>query len=91
MFERLGHFIFRHRKAVILIWCLLLVVGAVLAPMAMDVLAPGSNHTNSGEAIDGYRVLEQEFGIRPAVLTVVFGRLAGHRGPRPAHYLPQHL
>ncbi len=72
MFERLGHFIFRHRKAVILVWCLLLIVGAVLAPMAMDVLAPGSNHTNSGEAIDGYRVLEQEFGIRPAVLTVVF-------------------
>jgi len=72
LFERLGHFVFRHRKAVILAWCGLLIVGAVLAPMAMDVLAPGSNHTNSGEAADGYRILEQEVGIRPAVLTVVF-------------------
>ena len=72
LFEQLGHFVFRHRKAVILSWCGLLIVGAVLAPMAMGVLVPGSNHTNSGEAANGYRILEQELGIRPSVLTVVF-------------------
>jgi len=63
---------FRHRRAVILIWCGLLIVGAVLAPMAMGVLSPGSNHTKSGEAVDGYGILEQELGIRPTMLTVVF-------------------
>ena len=72
LFEQLGHFVFRHRKAVLLIWCLLLIVGAVLGPMAMNALAPGSNHTASGEGADGYRILEQEFGIRPTILTIVF-------------------
>jgi RND superfamily putative drug exporter len=71
-FKSLGHFVFRHRKAVILTWCVLLIVGAVIGPMAMNALAPGSNHTSSGEAADGYRILEQELGIRPTVLSIVF-------------------
>gem|GEM_PF-531469 len=71
-FKSLGYFVFRHRRAVIYVWCALLVVGAVVGPMAMNALAPGSNHTTSGEAADGYRILEQEFGIRPTVLSIVF-------------------
>jgi len=35
LFERLGHFIFRHRRKVILIWCVLVILNAVLAPCAM--------------------------------------------------------
>jgi RND superfamily putative drug exporter len=72
LFERLGHFVFRHRRKVILSWCVLLIVGAVLAPMAMDVLRPGAQQTKSGEAVDGYGILEQELGIRPHIMTVVF-------------------
>jgi len=72
LFERLGHFVFRHRRAVILIWCVLLIFGAALAPMAMDALRPASSYTKSGEAVEGSRILEQELGIRPNILTIVF-------------------
>jgi len=40
--------------------------------MAMDVLLPGAGQTNSGEAADGSRILEKEFGIRPHMMTIVF-------------------
>ncbi|TEU03315.1 MAG: MMPL family transporter, partial [Dehalococcoidia bacterium] len=71
-FKRLGYVVFRHRRAVILVWCGLLIFGAVVAPMAMDVLNPSSSYTNSGEAVEGYKILEQELGIRPNLLAIVF-------------------
>jgi len=71
-FERLGHFVFRHRWAVIFTWLVLIILSAVLAIRVMSVLAPGAYYTTSGEAVDGYRILEQDLGIRPNMLTVVF-------------------
>ena len=35
LFEHLGHFVFRHRRAVIVNWCVLLSLNAVLAPGAI--------------------------------------------------------
>ncbi len=72
MFKRLGHFVFRHRWAVILIWLTIIILSAVLAPKAWSRLSAGAVFTGRGEAAEGCRILEQELGIRANTLVVVF-------------------
>jgi len=72
MFERLGHFAFRHRRAVIIAWLLIIVLSAVVAPKVSSRLAHGASDTSRGEAAEGSRILEQELGIRANTLVVVF-------------------
>jgi len=72
LFEQLGHFIFRHRRAVILIWLVFIIISAAAIPWISSILAHGVSSPTQGEAVDGGNILEQELGIRPNVLTVVF-------------------
>jgi len=71
LFERLGHFVFRHRRAVILAWVVIIIIGAVLASGVSGVLGYGGYFT-SGEADEGATILEEELGIRRNAMTVVF-------------------
>jgi RND superfamily putative drug exporter len=72
MFERLGHFVFKHRRAVIIVWLVVIVLSAVLAPKAWSRLAAGAVFTDRGDAAEGSRILEQELGIKANTLVVVF-------------------
>ena len=72
MFERLGHFVFKHRRAVIIAWLVVIVLSALVAPKVSSRLAPGAVNPTRGEAADGYRILDQELGIRTNTLVVVF-------------------
>jgi len=71
-FERLGHFVFRHRKAVMLASLIIIIASGVAATMASSVLSHGAFMSTSGEAVEGYEILEQELGIRSNFLVVVF-------------------
>ena len=70
--ERLGHFVFRHRKAVMLAWLIIIIASGVAATMVSSVLSHGAYMPTSGEAVEGSQILEQELGIRPNVMIVVF-------------------
>ena len=70
--ERLGHFVFRHRKAVMLAWLIIIIASGVAATMVSSVLSNGAYMPTSGEAVEGSQILEQELGIRPNVMIVVF-------------------
>jgi len=72
MFEQLGHFVFKHRRAVILTWLLIIVLSAIVAPRVSDKLAHGAVAPTQGEAATGYNILEQELGIRANTLVAVF-------------------
>lgn len=72
MLEGLGHFVFRHRRAVILVWLVIIILSAVLAPKAWSLLAAGAVFTGRGEAAEGAKILEEELGIRANTLVVVF-------------------
>jgi len=72
MFEQLSHFAFKHRRAVILTWLLIIVLSAIVAPRVSDKLAHGAVAPTQGEAATGYNILEQELGIRANTLVAVF-------------------
>jgi RND superfamily putative drug exporter len=64
MLKGLGHFVFRHRKAVILVWLVILAVCAFVAPKVSQKLVPGAALPSKCEAAYGYKMLEQELGIK---------------------------
>ena len=72
MLEHLGHFIFKHRWAVILTWIVIIAACAIVAPKVSSKLVPGAALPSKGEAADGYRILEQELGIKYNTMLVVF-------------------
>ncbi len=72
MFERLGHFVFRHRWAVIVVWLVILAICAFVAPKVSSKLVPGAALPSQGEAAYGYKVLEQDLGIKYNTMLVVF-------------------
>jgi RND superfamily putative drug exporter len=72
MFERLGHFVFKRRRAVIIAWMVAIVLSAVLAPKAWSRMASGGAFTDRGESAEGSRILEQELGVKANTLVVVF-------------------
>jgi len=72
MFSWLGHFVFGHRRAVVLGWLVLLVVGVVFAPRVTDSLKAGGYAETESEAAIASRILEEELGISPSRLTIVF-------------------
>lgn len=72
MLERLGHFVFRHRRTIILIWLVILAVCVSVAPKVSSKLVPGAALPKKGEAFDGYRILDEELNINSNCLIVVF-------------------
>ncbi len=72
MFYWIGHFVYRHRRAVIITWVVMLAVGAVFAPDIMSHLKAGGFSETDSEAAVGSRILEEELGLSPSSLTIVF-------------------
>lgn len=72
MFERLGRFVFKHRRAVIVAWLAIILLSAAVAPKVSGKLAHGATDTTRGEAAEGSKILEQDLGIRANALVVVF-------------------
>jgi RND superfamily putative drug exporter len=72
MFERLGRFAYRHRRAIIVAWLSIILLSAVAAPKVSSRLSHGASDVSSGEAANGYAILERELGIRANQLVVVF-------------------
>ncbi|HEY91062.1 MAG TPA: MMPL family transporter [Dehalococcoidia bacterium] len=72
MFAWIGHFVYRHRRAVIVIWIVMLAVGAVFAPGIMSHLKAGGFAETDSEAATGSRILEEELGLSPSSLAIVF-------------------
>jgi putative drug exporter of the RND superfamily len=72
VFESLGRFTFRHRRAVIVAWLAIILLSAIAAPRVSGKLSHGASDVTGGEAAQGYAILERELGIRANTLVVVF-------------------
>ncbi len=72
MFAWLGHYVFRHRFVVIGVWVALLAIGAIFAPQITTSLKSGGYAEQESEAALGSKLLEEELGLSPSSLTVVF-------------------
>ena len=72
MFERLGRFVFRHRRVVIAAWLVIILLSAIVAPKVSSRLSMGSVAPTRGETMEGYRILEEELGITPNTMVVAF-------------------
>ena len=75
MFERLGHFGFRHRRALILTWIVVIVLSAFAAIRVTGKLAHGVAAPTYGEANEGSRILQQELDIKANSLVGFVGNL----------------
>jgi len=72
MFLWLGYGVYKHRRLAIVAWAVLLAVGAVFAPQITTYLKAGGYAEAESEAAVGARILEQELGLSPSSLTIVF-------------------
>jgi RND superfamily putative drug exporter len=73
MFYRIGRFSFRHRRLVLAVWLLLLLLSAPLVPRLPDVLEVGGFSNPSIESARARRLLEDELpGFAPSTLVVIF-------------------
>jgi len=72
MFSYLGRFAFRHRRIVILIWMGIFALGIVFAPKVGTALKAGGYAEEESEAARGLKLLEEELGLSPSSLTIVF-------------------
>jgi len=72
MFAWIGHFVYRHRRAVIVTWIVMLAAGAVFAPGITSHLKAGGYSETESEAATGSRILEEELGLSPSSLAIVF-------------------
>ncbi len=82
-FERLGAFVYRHRRGVILAWGLLLLVALPVAPRAGGALRAGGFTLDSLESAKARALLVAELHLPPSALVVVFhaGALAAGSPP----------
>ncbi len=71
-FERLGAFVYRHRRAVILAWGLLLLLALPFAPRAGGALRAGGFTLDTLESAKARALLVAELHLPPSALVVVF-------------------
>jgi RND superfamily putative drug exporter len=71
-FDRLGRFVVRHARLVIGAWGLLLLAALALAPQAPGALSAGGFILDDLESARAKAVLEDELGVPPSALVVVF-------------------
>ena len=79
-FERLGSFVYRHRRAVIASWGLILLAALPFAPRAGGALRAGGFTLDSLESARARSLLVAELHLPPSALVVVFhadGLVAG--------------
>jgi putative drug exporter of the RND superfamily len=70
-FDRLGRFVVRHRRAVIVAWGIILLAALPLAPRAPSVLSAGGFSLDDLPSARARHSLEQELGVAPSALVVV--------------------
>jgi RND superfamily putative drug exporter len=70
-FERLGAFVVRRRRAIVVAWLLLFLIALPLAPRAPGALVPGGFQLEDLESARARAVLEHELGIPPSALVLV--------------------
>ncbi len=72
MFAFLGSFVFRHRRAVLLVWMVVFVAGLFLAPQAGTVLKAGGFDEKRTEASRTQQLMEAEFGTGGSTFVLIF-------------------
>jgi putative drug exporter of the RND superfamily len=72
VFERLGLFVVRHRRAVVAAWATVVLVALPFAPRAGGALRAGGFSLADLESARARDVLQRELGIAPSALVVVF-------------------
>jgi RND superfamily putative drug exporter len=71
-FERLGMVVYRHRRAVLGVWLLIILAALPFAPRAGGALRAGGFSTDSLESVRARAVLGAELDLPPSALLVVF-------------------
>lgn len=71
MFSQLGVLVYRHRRGVIAVWAVLLLIGAVLATRVDSVLKTTVGQAPT-EAQKGLSLLEDELDLPPSVIIVIY-------------------
>ena len=84
MFRRLGHFTYRHRRALLVIGALLLLLGGLATPGLFPVLSNGGYDNPSAESAEVGRILQQRFGGGQDALVVLMTSRDGALVDSPA-------
>ena len=71
-FDRLGRFVVRHARIVVGAWALLILLALPLAPQAPGALSAGGFILDDLESARAKALLEEELGVPPSALVVVF-------------------
>jgi len=71
-FLRLGHWLFRHRKLVVGLWAVVVLLSLPLAPRVAGVLKVGGFANDNAESSRALVTLERDLGFRPTSLSVIF-------------------
>jgi len=71
VFSRLGRFVYRRRRPVIMVWIILVLAGAVFAPRAGSQLRSTVGEADT-EASIGLDLLERDLGFPPTVFILVY-------------------
>ena len=80
LFERLGGVVYRRRRWMIAAWAVLLLIALPLAPRAASVLRAGGFTLDSLESARAHRLLEQELGLAPSALVLVYSSSSARAG-----------
>jgi RND superfamily putative drug exporter len=83
VFGALGRFCFRHRRAVLIGWALLFVVGIAVGGMVFGRLKD-ANGGASTESIKGFNILDKASSMGPGIVVVVDGPPVNAPGTRVA-------
>ncbi|MFL5681423.1 MAG: MMPL family transporter [Chloroflexota bacterium] len=70
-FGRLGAFVVRHHRAVIVAWAVLLLAAVPFAPRAAGVLRAGGFTLDDLPSAEARHLLEQQLGVAPSAVVVV--------------------
>jgi putative drug exporter of the RND superfamily len=71
-FDRLGRFVVRRARFIVLAWAIVIAVALPLAPRASDALSAGGFIRDDLESARAKALLEQELGAPPSALVVAF-------------------
>ena len=72
MYGKVGRFCFQHRRAVLLSWLVLFVVGIVVGSGVFSHLKD-SNGAGSSRVVQGFNILDNASGTGPSAVAVVTG------------------
>ena len=75
-FLRLGHWLFRHRKRVVGLWAVLVLLSLPLAPRVAGILKVGGFANDDAESSRALVTLEQNLGFRPTSLSIIYSSQA---------------